>query len=406
MSLLDKHAAIGAQLAQLGEGGDSPFGLCFEQITSPTEGVLDGKPTILFGTNNYLGLTFDRDCVDAAVDAARRWGTGSTGSRNANGSYAGHLELEAALASFFGRRHVLTFSTGYQANLGAVSGLVGRGDHLFLDADSHASLYDAAKLSGAEAIRFRHNDPEDLAKRLGRLKGAPGGRLVVVEGIYSMMGDVAPLKEMVAVKREFGASLLIDEAHSLGMLGERGRGAAEAAGVEADVDFIVGTFSKSLGGVGGFCVSDEPGFEVMRVVSRPYMFSASLPPSVVASTVQALKKLETETWRRRQLMANARQLYEGLNLLGFETGLQMSPIVAATMPDMATATGFWRGLLEAGIYVNIAAPPATPTSRPLLRLSVSAVHTSDQIDVALAAFARLGQSFGLLSESRRAQAAR
>ncbi|WP_337187173.1 pyridoxal phosphate-dependent aminotransferase family protein [Phenylobacterium sp.] len=404
MGLLDKHLGYRAPLDGIRAVGADPSAVRFDAVLSPTEGMLDGRKVILLGTNNYLGLTFDPECIEASAAAVREWGTGTTGSRFANGTFSGHTALENALARFYGRKHAMVFTTGYQANLGGISALVGRGDHLILDADSHASIYDAAKLSGAEVIRFRHNDPDDLAKRLRRLGDAPGGRLIVVEGIYSMIGDVAPLKEFAAVKREMGGYLLVDEAHSMGVLGEKGRGLAEAAGVEADVDFIVGTFSKSLGAVGGFLVSDEDNFDLLRIVSRPYMFTASLPPAVIASTLKALQRLEDDRDLRVRLSANADRLYEGLRALGFVVGPHASPITAVVMPDQATAVMMWNALLQNGVYLNLAVPPATPDNQALLRSSVSAAHTPAQIDEVLAVFERLGQEFGLLKHSLRASA--
>ena len=401
MTILAKHAPLLQAYEALKESGVDPVHLKFDAVTSPTEGVLNGRPMILMGTNNYLGLTFDADCIEAAVEATRTQGTGTTGSRMANGTYEGHSALEGALAEFYGRKHCMVFSTGYQANLGVLSTLVGRGDHLMLDADSHASIYDGSRLGQAEVIRFRHNSPEDLYKRLRRLEGAPGDRLIVVEGIYSMLGDTAPLKEIAAVKRETGAYLLVDEAHSLGVLGERGRGLAEAAGVEADVDFIVGTFSKSLGSVGGFCVCDSPDFDILRIVCRPYMFTASLPPGVVASTIAALGKLQAEPHLRVALMRNARRLYDGLRALGFETGPEPNPIVAVSMPDQETAVIFWKMLMESGLYLNLAVPPATPNNVRLLRTSISAAHTTAQIDVALDIFADVGKRLGFLPSGRK-----
>ncbi|MGH8336014.1 MAG: aminotransferase class I/II-fold pyridoxal phosphate-dependent enzyme, partial [Gammaproteobacteria bacterium] len=232
MTILAKHAASKLVYDSLKEHGVDPVNVRFDSVLSPTEGMLHGRRTILLGTNNYLGLTFDHDCIERSVEATRSQGTGTTGSRIANGSYDGHLRLEEALADFYGCQHAMVFSTGYQANLGILSTLVGRGDHLMLDADSHASIYDGSRLGHAEVIRFRHNSPDDLYKRLRRLEGVPGDRLIVVEGIYSMLGDTAPLKEFAAVKRETGAYLLVDEAHSMGVLGATGRGLAEAAGVE------------------------------------------------------------------------------------------------------------------------------------------------------------------------------
>jgi 8-amino-7-oxononanoate synthase len=396
MGLFDKHLAYRDAYNAIRQAGADPFSVRFDAVTSPTEGVINGKRTILLGTNNYLGLTFDEQAIASSVKAVQERGTGTTGSRIANGSFEAHVELEEALAKFYKRKHAMVFTTGYQANLGVLSTLVGRGDHLILDADSHASIYDGARLGHAEVIRFRHNDPEDLYKRLRRMKDVPGERLIVVEGIYSMIGDTAPLKEIAAVKRELGGYLLVDEAHSMGVLGEHGRGLAELAGVEDDVDFVVGTFSKSLGAIGGFCVSDMDDFDVMRVTCRPYMFTASLPPAVVSSTVTALRRLEEQPELRHKLMANARRLYDGLSGMGYITGPTSSPIVAITMPDTEHAIGMWNALLQNGVYLNLALPPATPDSRPLLRTSVSAAHTDEQIDQVLAVFAELGVAMGLI----------
>ena len=396
MGLFDKHLAYRDAYNAIRQAGADPFSVRFDAVVSPTEGVINGKRTILLGTNNYLGLTFDEQAIAASVKAVQERGTGTTGSRIANGSFEAHVELEEALAKFYKRKHAMVFTTGYQANLGVLSTLVGRGDHLILDADSHASIYDGARLGHAEVIRFRHNDPEDLYKRLRRMKDVPGERLIVVEGIYSMIGDTAPLKEIAAVKRELGGYLLVDEAHSMGVLGDHGRGLAEAAGVEADVDFVVGTFSKSLGAIGGFCVSDMDDFDVMRVTCRPYMFTASLPPAVVSSTVTALRRLEEQPELRHKLMANARRLYDGLSAMGFQTGPTSSPIVAITMPDTERAIGMWNALLQNGVYLNLALPPATPDSRPLLRTSVSAAHSDQQIDQVLAVFAEIGATMGLI----------
>ena len=400
MGLLDKFAPLLEQYERQAAEGTNPFTITFDAVLSPTEAMIGGQRILLLGTNNYLGLTYDPAVIDAAVAATRDAGSGTTGSRIANGSYGGHQRLERALADFYGRRHGMVFSTGYQANLGIISALAGKNDHLLLDADSHASIYDGARLGYAQVTRFRHNSPEDLANRLRRLKDEPGEKVIVVEGIYSMLGDKAPLREFAAVKREYGACLIVDEAHSLGVLGETGRGLAEEAGVEADADFIVGTFSKSLGGVGGFCVTDMPGAEILRVVSRPYMFTASLPPGVIAATEAALHQLRTRPELRRQLTANARQLYDGLQRLGFELGPEPSPVVSAVMPSPEAAFGLWTALLKAGLYTNVSLPPATPKGLALLRSSVSAAHSRAQIDQAIALFGELGGRLGLLENAR------
>ena len=279
------------------------------------------------------------------------------------------------------------FSTGYLANLGAVSALAGPGDVVLLDADCHASIYDGCRMSGAEVIRFRHNSPSDLEKRLRRLGSRTSNTLIIVEGIYSMLGDRAPLAEISAVKHQHGAYLLVDEAHSLGVLGERGRGRAEEAGVEESVDFIVGTFSKSLGATGGFCVSDHPELDLARYVSRPYMFTASPCPSVIASTRVALRILQERADLRTRLWSNARRLYQRLRELGFTLGPELSPIVAALLPNKEEAIVFWSELLAYGVYVNLILPPAAPNGGSLLRCSVSAAHTPEQVDQICEAFA-------------------
>jgi 8-amino-7-oxononanoate synthase len=394
--MLAKFRALRSDLAMVTAVGRDPFNVAFDAIVSATEAILDGKRVLLLGTNNYLGLTFDQDCIDSAVAATLVQGTGTTGSRIANGTYGGHAALEQRLARFLGRRHAMVFTTGYQANLGTLSALAGRGDHLLLDADSHASIYDGAKLGNAQVTRFRHNDPDDLRRRLRLLADQPGEKLIVLEGIYSMLGDTAPLREMVEVKREAGAWLLVDEAHSLGVLGAHGRGLAEAEGVEADVDFVVGTFSKSLGAIGGFCAFDLDDFGALRVAARAYMFTASLPPSIVASVCQAIEVMEAQPQLRDILRRNGRHLHAGLAAAGFALGAMPSPIVSLPMPDRETAIHFWNQLLDAGIYTNLALGPATPGGKPLLRMSVSAALTPDQIDTAIAALTRTGQRLGLM----------
>ena len=396
MSILSKFAPLRQTYDQLRSVGQNPFEMVFDSMFSPTEGLHKGRRTILMGTNNYLGLTFDQACIDASIEVLRAQGTGTTGSRIANGSYGGHRALETDLAKFFNRKHCMVFSTGYQANLGMLSTLAGKGDYLLLDSDSHASIYDGARLGHAEVVRFRHNDPEDLAKRLKRLAGEPGAKLIVVEGIYSMLGDAAPLKEIAAVKRELGGWLMVDEAHSLGVLGDNGRGLAEQAGVEEDVDFVIGTFSKSLGSVGGFCVSNLEDFDVLRVACRPYMFTASLPPSVMASTLAALKRLQESPELRTRLHSNANRYYHGLRDLGFKVGPQANPIVSVAVDDPLLAVEFWNRLLQGGVYLNLALPPATPTQAPLLRSSVSAAHTFEQIDRTVQLFETVGRQLGVL----------
>ncbi len=386
--LLSKFDGIIAERqALLDSGVRDPFSIVMEKVLSPTRAIINGKETILVGTYNYMGMTFDPDVIAAGKQALDNYGAGTTGSRVLNGTYQGHKECEDALREFYGTKHAIVFSTGYQANLGMVSTLAGRGDYIILDADSHASIYDGCAMGNADIVRFRHNSVEDLEKRLNRLP-AEAGKLVILEGVYSMLGDIAPLKEMVAVAKAAGAMILVDEAHGMGFFGEHGRGVYEAAGVADDVDFVVGTFSKSVGTVGGFCVSNHPKFEVLRLVCRPYVFTASLPPSVVATAAASIRKLMHADDKRAHLWAASRRLHQGLTDAGFTLGTKApeSAIIAVMLPDQETTVRIWQALLEQGVYVNMARPPATPAGTFLLRCSLCAAHTSEQVEEIIGKF--------------------
>jgi 8-amino-7-oxononanoate synthase len=402
LGLFDSHAALTARYDAARAAGQMPTGVVMEQLLSASEAIINGRRTVTVGTHNYLGLAFDPACIEAAVAAVRREGTGTCGSRIANGSFSEHVALERELADFHDMRHAMVFSTGYQANLGVISTLVGPGDFLLLDADSHASIYDACKQTQASAIRFKHNDPASLDARLRRLADEPGVKLVVVEGIYSMLGDMAPLKAIVEVARRHGAYILVDEAHSMGVLGERGCGLAEQAGVLDQIDFVVGTFSKSLGAVGGYCVSNHERFDILRVACRPYMFTASLPPATVASVRAALSAVRTRPQLRAKLWSNVRRLYGALGDAGFQLGSTPSPIIAVRLESEQTTLAMWRTLLERGYYVNVGLPPATPSGECLLRCAVSAAHSEAQIDGLANQLVALGHAFGALPRPRQA----
>lgn len=389
MSLLDKLDAVAAARKALLPEGVDVFGVPIEEVYSSTEAKIGDRRILFLGTNNYLGLTFAPECLQAAHNAIDSEGTGTTGSRMANGSYRGHRALEREFADFYHCQSCIVFTTGYQANLATISGLAGAGDVVLIDGDSHASIYDGCRLSGAEIIRFRHNDMADLEKRLRRLGERSRSTLIIIEGIYSMLGDRAPLADIVKLKNAYNSILLLDEAHSLGVLGETGQGLVEETGLMDGVDFITGTFSKSLGGIGGYCVSNHPQLDQLRYVSRPYIFTASPTPATIASTRAALRLLHDGTKLRQQLWRNVHQLYSRLDELGYQLGPEPSPVIATILDTPQQALALWNGLLEHGIYVNLILPPAAPDGKSLVRCSVSAVHTSEQMDSVGQAFAEL-----------------
>jgi 8-amino-7-oxononanoate synthase len=395
MGLFDKLTTIAHGRKALDELGIDPFNVEIEEILSPTEARIAGRRVLMAGTNNYLGLTFDPLCIEAACRAIRAEGTGTTGSRMANGTFAGHRALEQELADFYGCAKAIVFSTGFVANLGVISTLTGPGDIIIIDGDSHASIYDGCRLSGADIIRFRHNNAADLEKRLRRLGDRAKNALIIIEGIYSMLGDRAPLAEIVALKKKYGFWLMIDEAHSLGVLGQKGRGLVEEVGCLDEVDFIVGTFSKSLGTIGGFCVSNHPELDLVRYASRSYIFTASPSPATIASVRQALQLLAAGSELRERLWQNARHLYDGLAQLGFTLGPEPTPVVAVYMESKEATLFGWKKLLEQGVYVNLVLPPAAPEGKSLLRCSVSAVHTHEQINHIIKAFSAMSADITL-----------
>ena len=381
----------------LATGVEDPYNLVMEKVLSPTQAICNGRDTILLGTYNYMGMTFDDDVIAAGKQAYDEFGAGTTGSRVLNGTFFHHRDVEDALKEFYAMDHAMVFSTGYQANLGIISTIAGKGDYIVLDIDSHASIWDGCAMGKAEVVPFKHNDIEAMDKRLGRIP-AGAGKLVVLEGVYSMLGDVAPLKEMIAVAKKHGAMVLVDEAHSMGFIGENGRGVCEAEGVIDDVDFIIGTFSKSVGTVGGFCVSNHPKFEVLRLVCRPYVFTAALPPAVMASSATSVRKLMHNGNKRAHLWENSRRLHQGLRDLGFKLGTEtpQSAIIAVIMPDLEKGAMMWEALLEHGLYVNLARPPATPAGMTLLRCSLCAEHTAEQVQTIIGMFKRAGSAVGIL----------
>ena len=393
MGLFDKFEQAASTRDQLEGLEANPTDVVIEQTISATQAVIGGRPTIMAGTNNYLGLTFDPACIEAGKQALDRFGTGTTGSRMANGSYREHVLLEQELAEFFGMAHAMVFSTGYAANLGTLVALVGPGDAVLLDTEAHASLFDGCRMSGADIFRFKHNDADSLAKRMSRLGDRANNALIILEGLYSIRGDCAPLAELAEVKREFGGYLFVDEAHSFGLFGENGRGLCEEEGMLEQVDFLVGTFSKSLGSIGGFCVSPHAELGLFRYASRPYIFTASPCPSVIATTREALRQIRARPELKQQVWKNARRLYQALDNLNLKLGPDVSPVVGVSFDNKERAFAFWQSLLHAGVYTNLILPPAAPDGGSLIRCSVTAAHSDDEISAIINAFQAVAASF-------------
>ena len=357
--------------------------------------VIEGKPRIMMGSNNYLGLTHHPEVLSAAKSALERYGSGCTGSRFLNGTLDLHERLELELAEFFGKESCLVFSTGYQANLGLISGLVGRGDMVFLDKLDHASIVDGAKMSQGETVRFNHGDLGSLERKLQRVPEGTG-TMVIVDGVYSMEGDIADLPNLLKVTQKYGAALAVDDAHSVGVLGPKGDGTAAHHGVVDEVDLIVGTFSKSLASIGGFAAGSESVIHYLRHHARPMIFTAALPPANTAGVLAALHVLQQEPQRRTQLWKNTRHLQDGLRNLGFDIGPTETPIVPVLIGPLEKTFLFWRKLFDAGVFTNPVVPPAVPPSQCRLRTSLMATHTPEQIDKALGIFAELGKELGVI----------
>jgi 8-amino-7-oxononanoate synthase len=357
--------------------------------------VIEGKKLIMLGSNNYLGLTHHPKVLEAATRALHRYGSGCTGSRFLNGSLDLHIQLEAALSEFLGKDDCIVYSTGYGANLGLISGIVGRGETVFLDKLDHACIVDGAKLSYGDTERFNHADLGALERLLRRSDSAKG-RLVMVDGVYSMEGDIADLPGLTKLCQKYGAALGVDDAHSLGVLGPHGDGTAAHFGLQAEVDIIAGTFSKSLASVGGFVASSERVINYLRHHSRPFIFTAALPPANTAGVLAALEVVKTEPERRDQLWHNAKHLQDGLRGLGFDIGPTETPIVPVLIGPLDRTMVMWRKLFDAGVFTNPVVPPAVPPSQCRLRTSVMATHTDDQIDFCIEAFSKIGVELGVI----------
>ncbi|MEP6801677.1 MAG: pyridoxal phosphate-dependent aminotransferase family protein [Acidobacteriota bacterium] len=359
------------------------------------EVVIGGRRMIMLGSNNYLGLTNDPRVKEAAIDAIRKYGSGCAGSRFLNGTLDLHVILEERLANFMRQDAAVVFATGFQVNLGAISCLVGKGDSVYLDKQDHACIIDGARLSFGEVHKFKHNDPADLRRQMKNDTGSRG-KLVVVDGVFSMEGDIAPLPEIVAVARDYEAAVMVDDAHGVGVLGPTGRGTAEHFGLEEEVDLIMGTFSKSMASVGGFIAGESTVIDYIKHRARTLIFSAAPPPASVAAALATVDIMEREPERRERLWQNTRFFADGLRSLGLDTGESETPVVPVVVGEDFTALQMVHRLHEEGIFVNCVLSPATPPGRALIRTSLMATHTRDQLVRALESIEKVGREVGLV----------
>jgi 8-amino-7-oxononanoate synthase len=369
------------------EAGIYPY---FHALTSAqdTEVIIDGKRVIMLGSNNYLGLTSDPRVKEAAIKAVEKYGSGCSGSRFLNGTLDLHIELEKRLATFVKKEDSLVFSTGFQTNLGIISAIAGRNDYIIGDRQNHASLVDACRLSFARFLKFNHNDMVDLERVLKTIPDNKG-KLIVVDGVFSMEGDIANLPEIVRLAKEYGARVMVDDAHGLGVMGEQGRGTAEYFGLEDKVDIIMGTFSKSLASLGGYVAANEDVIHYIKHHSRPFIFSASIPPANAAAAMEALNILEREPERIKKLWVNSKFMKDGLEALGLPVGKSKTPIIPIVVGEDFKAFALTMKLLDEGVYVNPAVSPAVEPGCALLRSSYTPTHTREQLEFALRAFEKV-----------------
>jgi 8-amino-7-oxononanoate synthase len=359
------------------------------------EVVIGGRRMLMLGSNNYLGLTNDPRVKEAAIAAIRKYGSGCAGSRFLNGTLDLHVELENRLASFMRQDAAVVFATGFQVNLGAISCLVGKGDTVYLDKQDHACIIDGARLSFGNVRKFRHNDAADLRRQM-KHDADVRGRLVVVDGVFSMEGDVAPLPEIVSVARDYDAAVMVDDAHGIGVMGATGRGTSEHFGLEAEVDLIMGTFSKSMASVGGFIAGESTVIDYIKHRARTLIFSAAPPPASVAAALATVDIMENEPERREKLWANTRFFAEGLRSLGLDTGESKTPVVPVVVGEDFTALRMVQRLHEEGVFVNCVLSPATPPGRALIRTSLMATHSKEQLARALDAIEKVAREVGLV----------
>lgn len=378
---------------ELQKAGVYPFFRVIESAQDP-EVVINGRKMIMVGSNNYLGLTNHPKVKEAAIEAIKKYGTGCAGSRFLNGTLDIHVKLEEKLARFMRKEAALVFSTGFQVNLGVISALVGKDDVVIIDKMDHASIVDGCRLSYGEVKRFKHNDMPDLERILNENNGR--GKLVVVDGVFSMEGDVINLPEVLKITKKYGARLLVDDAHGIGVLGKTGRGTAEYFGMENEVDLIMGTYSKSLASIGGFIAGNADVIHYIKHFARALIFSASPPPASIAAVSAAVDIIENEPERIERLWKNTQKMLKGFKELGFDLGPSETPIIPIIVGEDETAFKSVMMLQEEGVFANVAVSPAVPPGKALIRTSYMATHTDEHLDKVLEAFKKVGKAMGLI----------
>jgi 8-amino-7-oxononanoate synthase len=392
--VLDKcHNLIFHAVRELRESGNYFY---FREIQSPqdAEVIVGGRRVIMVGSNNYLGLTCHPRVKEATIKAVEKYGTGCAGSRFLNGNLEIHEEFERKLARFFKKQAALIFATGYQTNVGTISSLLGRRDAAILDQYDHASILDGCRLSFGHVKKYRHNDMKDLHRVLEATKEY--GQLIVVDGVFSMEGDIADLPSIAKLAKAYGARIMVDDAHGIGVLGKTGRGTTQHFGLEDQVDLVMGTYSKSLAAVGGFIVGDQTTIDYVKHTARALMFSASLPPASVAAASAALDVMDEDPGLLEQLWKNTRKMLSGYRALGFDTGKSETPIIPVVIKDPVKTYRMCSLLFEEGVFVNPIVSPAVPPGRELLRTSFMATHTDAQLDQVLSAFEKVGKQLDII----------
>ena len=395
MDLCDKCKELAKIVQQAKDNNYYPY---FTPISSEPDRrvVIHGREYLMMGSNNYLGLTSHPEVKEAAIAAIRKYGTGCTGSRFGNGTLDLHVELEEKLAAFYRKDDCVVFSTGYSANLGAISALVRRGDIAITDKLDHASIVDGCQMSYGTVKRFVHNDMHSLTHVLAT-SHADAGKLIIVDGVFSVEGDLAPLDQMVPIVNKHGARLMVDEAHAVGVMGKHGRGTAEHFGVEDKIDLIMGTFSKTFASIGGYIVGDAEVLSFIRHTARTVLFSAAIPPAATATVIETLRILQAEPERREHLWKNARRMSAGLRAMGYNLGTSVTPIMPIHIGDDVRTMTYWKALYEAGIFTNAFVPPGVPPGRSLIRTAVMATHTDADMDEALDKFEKVGRKCGIIT---------